>query len=133
MESLKKRRPILAVDFDGTITRANHYPDIGELMPGCREALTELHDLGAIIVIWTCREGPTLDAAIQFLRGNAIPFDYVNEQTEEMLDAWGNNPRKVFANYYIDDLNVGGFPGWVRVRNMIKYKEGWAFKDQAWD
>jgi hypothetical protein len=34
--------------------------------------------------------------------------DAVNDNIEELKREFGNNPRKVFANVYIDDHNAGG-------------------------
>ena len=113
---------IIAVDFDGTITKDNDFPNIGELMPGAKEIITELHDKGCIIILWTCRCDEYLDDAIDYCEKNKIPIDYVNENVPEINGRYAN--PKIFAHYYIDDLNVGGFPGWEKVREIIFHQEG---------
>lgn len=35
-----------------------------------------------------------------------LRFDYINENTKENIEKYGNNTRKVFAHYYIDDKNM---------------------------
>lgn len=116
------RKPVLAVDFDGTITRENCYPACLELMPGAVESLNLLHELGCTIILWTCRSGKYLEDAKQYCRDNGIPFDYANENTREALTMFGGNDcRKIFADYYIDDRNIDGFPGWNMVYARIYY------------
>ena len=109
--------PILAVDFDGTITRDNDFPNCGELMPGAKEVLKELHELGCIVILYTCRVGQDLVAAVKHCRHNKIPIDYVNRNIPQIEGKYAY--PKIFANYYIDDLNLGGFPGWERVKEIV--------------
>ena len=32
----------------------------------------------------------------------------MNDNLPDMVEVFGTNPRKVFANFYIDDRNAGG-------------------------
>ena len=105
--------PIIAVDFDGTITKANNYPECGEFMPGAIAALKALKAVGCTLILWTCREGEPLAAAVEHCRKAGVEFDAVNEQAPQVRELFGG-ARKVFANFYVDDLNVGGFAGWMR-------------------
>ena len=61
---------------------------------------------GDKLILWTCREGPELDAAIEICRYYGLEFDAVNDNIQELKDYWKNNPRKVAADYYIDDKNL---------------------------
>ena len=36
---------------------------------------------------------------------------------------YGNNARKVFADLYVDDRNIHGFPGWMEVYEAVKAKD----------
>ena len=54
------------------------------------------------------REGKLLDEAIAFLTDLGIAPDAANDNLPELCEAFKNNPRKVFANVYIDDHNAGG-------------------------
>ncbi len=58
---------------------------------------------GNVIIIWTCRGGKELDEAIQFLKDNNVPFDYVNENP---LNPYGDTTRKLFADEYWDDKAI---------------------------
>lgn len=111
-------RPILAVDFDGTITKYNEYPHCGAIREKAAEVLQDLHSRGCIIILWTCRDDENLLKAIDYCVRNEIPIDYANCNTKELREAGFTGP-KIFANYYIDDLNLGGFPGWEKVREIV--------------
>ena len=93
---------IFAVDFDGTIVK-NAFPDIGE----------ELED--AVRTIWTCRSGFRLCEMIRWLTDNGFFPDTVNTNAIP-VEGFGNT--KIYADIYIDDRNLGGFPGWDTVREI---------------
>ena len=102
---------IIAVDFDGTISRGE-YPAIDGEQPYAGEALRTLHEQGHYIIIWTCRCGTHLLDAINWLVEHKIPFDRVNDHNPENVALYGEGGKKVYAHCYIDDKNIGGFPGW---------------------
>ena len=97
---------IYAVDFDGTLSLGERYPTIGQPNKPLIAFLRERQQEGDRIILWTCREGEYLTAAVQFCRENGLIFDAVNDNTRENQKAFGNNCRKVFAHYYIDDRNL---------------------------
>jgi hydroxymethylpyrimidine pyrophosphatase-like HAD family hydrolase len=109
-------RPILAVDFDGTITADNDFPNLGPVNKNCKEVLQRLHKWGCIIILWTCRGDHYLTDAVEYCREHQIPIDYVNENCPEV--AFPAYP-KIFANYYIDDLNIGGPLSWLEVERIV--------------
>jgi len=98
---------IFAIDFDGTIVE-NRYPQIGKVNLRGAQFIRELKRLGHVFVLWTCRSGAELDAAVCYLKAMGLAPDYVNENVPELCAQYGNNCRKVFADYYIDDRNPGG-------------------------
>jgi len=98
---------IYAIDFDGTIVE-NKFPAIGELKPEAASFISALKERGDKWILYTMREGPVLDEALAFLRDNGLEPDAVNDNLPEMCEFYHNNPRKVFANVYIDDHNAGG-------------------------
>lgn len=114
---LKIQPPIIAVDFDGTITKDNDFPNCGELMPGAKDVLQTLHFAGCYIILWSCRVGEDLERAVEYCKKNYIPIDFVNRNIDAIEGKFAY--PKIFANYYIDDLNVGGFPGWDKVKEII--------------
>ena len=113
---------ILAVDFDGTIARSS-FPDIlgNNRMPvKCCANCTKR---GHYIIIWTCRSGKNLLDAINWLLEHNIPFDRVNDHCPENIKRYGKGSGKIYANIYIDDKNLGGFPGWLRCLEEIERME----------
>ena len=120
------RRRILVIDFDGTIVQ-HKFPAIGETMPEAFEVMKELQAADWALILWTCRENNSHDISKQFLKyavdfckENGIEFDGVNEtpmefefRPEETLR------RKVYGDVYVDDRNLGGFPGWAEVRKQL--------------
>ena len=102
---------IIAVDFDGTISRGK-YPAIDGEQPYAGEVLRKLHEQGHYIIIWTCRCGERLLEAINWMVAHNIPFDRINDHNPENLAKYGEGGKKIYAHCYIDDKNIGGFPGW---------------------
>lgn len=114
---------IIAIDFDGTICQ-NKYPEIGDPMPLAIESIKELKKRGHDLILWTCRQGEQLYNAVKWCKEHGIPFDLVNEHEPNNLRAFGGVAgNKVFADIYIDDRNLGGFPGWERAMELIKEAE----------
>jgi hypothetical protein len=98
---------IYAIDFDGTIVE-NKFPEIGEINPEAFYFIRKLQDRGDKWILYTMREGELLQEAVDFLKAFGIAPDAVNDNLPELCKAFKNNPRKVFANVYIDDHNAGG-------------------------
>ena len=114
---LQKQHPAnmlkIAVDFDGTIVE-NRYPGIGKPMLFAFETLRAMQQKGLTLILWTVRQGKELEEAVDFCRENGVEFYAVNANyPEEKLD--NETPRKIVADIFIDDRNVGGFLGWSRV------------------
>ena len=98
---------IYAIDFDGTIVE-NAFPGIGKLKPEADAFIRALKRRGDKWILYTMREGEHLERALNYLRKIGLVPDAVNDNLPEHKAFWGNNPRKVFANIYIDDHNAGG-------------------------
>ena len=113
---------IIAVDFDGTISRGA-YPVIDGEQPYAGETLRALHEQGHYIIIWTCRCGNQLLEAINWLIANRIPFDRVNDHNPANVAKYGEGGKKIYAHCYIDDKNIGGFPGWLACLEEIERME----------
>lgn len=95
----KERKPIIAIDFDGTIV-TNAFPHIGKLMPNAKDVISKLKRDGNIIILWTCREGKNLEKALDFCKEIGIEFDAINENYKYLPF---NTSNKIYADYYIDD------------------------------
>ena len=104
---------IIAVDFDGTIVE-DAYPKIGEPKLFAFQTLTELQKKGYRLILWTVRQGRTLDEAVDFCKKNGLKFYAVNKNyPEEVLDERTN--RKVNADIFIDDRNFGTEINWGEI------------------
>lgn len=112
----------IAVDFDGTIVR-NAYPDIGKPMMFAFETLKMLQDKNHKLILWTYRHGRALEEAVAFCKQNGIEFYAVNKSYPEEPDDLDGVSRKINADIFIDDRNLGGFPGWGEVYQMIEGNE----------
>lgn len=97
---------IIAVEFDGTIAHTA-YPKILSPVYETIEFLWKAKSDGAIIILWTCREGEALKQAVEWCEKTGVPIDYVNENAPERAAKYGNNSRKISADIYIDDRAVG--------------------------
>lgn len=120
-------KKILAVDFDGTITKRSNFPNkpnAEDIKEGCVRVLKHLKEAGCTIILWTCREGKYKEDAIEYCREMGIPIDYVNENCKEIVEAFESCSPKIFANYYIDDMNIGGFIGWDAVEQIVLHDMG---------
>ena len=104
-----KINKIIGVDFDGTLAVSRGtYPRIQKPIPEVIEYIKEQQSLGAEIILITMREGDVLEDAIEWCRNQGIKFDAVNDNLPYMKEFFENNPRKIFVNEYIDDMNMGG-------------------------
>ncbi|MEA3445426.1 MAG: hydrolase [Bacteroidota bacterium] len=107
----------IAVDFDGTIVE-HKYPEIGEELLFAFETLKQLQKQGHQLILWTYRAGDYLDEAVEYCRENGVEFYAANKNyPEEVFD--DSISRKVDADVFIDDRNVGGFPGWSKIWQML--------------
>ena len=109
---------IIAIDFDGTIVE-HKYPDIGKEMLFAFETMKELQKQGHQLILWTYRSGKELEEAVAFCREKGIEFYAVNKNYPEEVYEEGMS-RKIRADFYIDDRNLGGFPGWSNVWQVLK-------------
>ncbi len=109
---------IIAVDFDGTIV-THAYPEIGKPIPFAIETLKKLQNEDHHqLILWTVREGKLLDEAVEYCRARGLEFYAVNanypEETPENCPS-----RKINAELWIDDKNLGGLPDWGTIYHMI--------------
>lgn len=107
----------IAIDFDGTIVE-HAYPAIGKEKLFAFRTLKELEKRGARLILWTFRTGKELEEAVEYCRQNGIEFYAVNKNyPEEVMDE--SVSRKIDADIYIDDRNLGGFPGWSEAWQIL--------------
>jgi len=107
----------IAVDFDGTIVE-HKYPHIGEEKLFAFQTLRQLQKNGYRLILWTYRVGKELDEAVEYCRKNGVEFYAVNKNYPE--EEYDNTiSRKIDADVYIDDRNIGGFLGWSKIWELL--------------
>lgn len=86
-------RPVIALDFDGTICQ-NAYPDIGEPNWHVIEKAKRCQEQGAYLILWTCRGGQMLEKAVAACTEWGLTFDAINENLPEWREAYGTDPGR---------------------------------------
>lgn len=113
---------IIAVDFDGTIVE-HKYPSIGKEIPFAIETLKKLQAERHKLILWSVREGRLLDEAVEFCRERGLEFYAVNrDYPEEEKEHNRHFSRKLKADLFIDDRNLGGLPDWGTIYEMVSRK-----------
>lgn len=93
---------IICVDFDGTLVE-NKWPEIGKPDTYLFAYLTNCRKHGIKVILYTMREGKLLDDAVEFCKAQGLEFDCVNDNLPEIVEMYGQNSRKVYADFYLDD------------------------------
>ena len=115
---------IIAVDFDGTIV-THEYPKIGKEIPFAIDTLKRLQSEGMHqLILWTVREGDLLAEAVDYCRERGLTFYAVNSNYPES-ERVDSQARKLSAELFIDDRNLGGVPDWGVIYRMIMSGNPW--------
>ena len=108
---------IIAVDFDGTIVE-NRYPKIGREILFAIDTLKALNKQGHQLILWTVRSGTQLEEAVSYCEERGVAFYAVNKSyPEEAYDE--SISRKINADIFIDDRNIGGMHSWGTIYQII--------------
>ncbi len=111
----------IAVDFDGTIVE-NRFPEIGKPILFAFESLKKLQDEGHRLILWTYRNGDRLEEAVEFCKKNGLDFYAVNKSYPE--EEYDNSiSRKILADIFIDDRNLGGLKGWGEIYQNLTHNK----------
>ena len=105
---------VISVDFDGTIVE-HRYPAIGKELPFATSTLRRFMEEGHKLVLFSVREGELLEEAVKWCEERGVRFYAVNADIDEdACDHQGTKhwSRKLKADVFIDDRNVGGLPDW---------------------
>ena len=122
---------VIAVDFDGTIVE-HRYPNIGEEKPFAIETLKMLIRDHHQLILWSVREGKLLEEAVQWCRERGVEFYAVNRDYPEEDPRYNQHfSRKLKADIFIDDRNLGGLPDWGTIYQMITHHQSWADLQQS--
>lgn len=123
---------ILGLDFDGTCV-THEFPEIGKDI-GAIPVLKKIQNRGHRIILNTirCDKGPNemyLSEAVKWFKDNGIRLFGINRNP--IQSTFSTSP-KVFADLYIDDLNLGcplrvdknlsasPFVDWIEVEKYLK-------------
>ena len=109
---------VIAVDFDGTIVESA-YPKIGKPIIFAFDTLKALQKDGHRLILWTYRTGRLLDEAVVFCKQNGIEFYAVNKSFDEEPFDINKISRKILADVFIDDRNIGGLMDWGKMYQII--------------
>jgi hydroxymethylpyrimidine pyrophosphatase-like HAD family hydrolase len=112
----------IAIDFDGTIVE-HKYPEIGKEIMFAFQTLRALQEQGHQLILWTYRTGKELDDAVEYCRRNGIEFYAINSSYPEEVFDEDYDSRKIDADLFIDDRNLGGLPSWGEIYQMINPNE----------
>lgn len=115
----------IAVDFDGTIVE-HRYPEIGREIPFAIDTLKMLSREGHRLILWSVREGHLLGEAIAWCRERGLEFYAANKDYPEEERNHDHYSRKLKADMFIDDRNIGGLPDWGVIYQMIKENKSYA-------
>lgn len=96
---------IIAVDFDGTITKEHKYPEVGEIEENTIRVLKKLQEKH-VVCLWTCRGGEALEKAVNALKERGVELEWINDTP------YSDERRKIIADVYIDDRAFGGITDW---------------------
>ena len=114
----------IAIDFDGTIVE-HKYPQIGDQMLFAFSTIKALQGKGHKLILWTYRSGKYLEEAVEYCKKNNVEFYSINENYPNEVIEPGYS-RKLNADIFIDDRNVGGFLGWDTIWQTL-HPEGKEF------
>lgn len=112
----------IAVDFDGTIVE-HRYPEIGKEVMFALPTLRALQAQGHQLILWTYRSGKELEDAVEYCRRNGIVFYAINSSYPEEEFDEDYDSRKIDADIFIDDRNIGGLLPWGEIYQLINPDE----------
>lgn len=122
---------IIAVDFDGTLCE-NEWPGIGKPIERNIQRVKAWQAAGAKLILWTNRVTERLSEAVDWCADHGIVFNAVNENLPEILDAFGTDCRKIYADVYFDDRAVNSSDESNIVRHGRWETWGYVFHGIEW-
>lgn len=122
MKDFKKKT--VAFDFDGTLVK-DCYPGIGAPNLEMFAIARKLKENGHNIILWTCRTCQKLAEAVHYCKEHhELEFHAVNSNVQEMIDKYGDDPRKVSADFYVDDRAL------VNTKQVLRVLESYNMTDK---
>jgi len=122
----KLKGKVIAIDFDSTISHYDGFKGVGVFgkpIQGAAWALKQFKQMGATVVINTCRREANLVA--EYLKEHEIPFDYINfSPRNKKLKL---SEAKIAADVYIDDKAINFSGEWkntyLQTVNFVRWEK----------
>ncbi len=111
-------RPVLVVDFDGTIAHwaRRGFPAIGKPIDGAQRFLRLLRSEGWKIIVHSCRNGAEQEASMAaWLAEHDIPYDEINRNSDY---PWADG--KPVGDVYLDDRGLRFDGRWDRAYEQVQ-------------
>ena len=86
---------------------------------------------GNKLILWTCREGQAMRDAINWCMKQGLHFDAYNSNLPELNALYGNDSRKIGADFYCDDKNYWLMPGGFTNESNSIFGQGRGGEKQA--
>lgn len=107
---------IIAIDYDETITDNTPRPFEGKIRPEAREYIRKLYEKGYTLILWTARQDPYYQEAIDRLqREDLYKYFTFGKKSDLRIGKLG----KIEADFYIDDKSCLGEINWKEIYEYI--------------
>lgn len=112
-----RKRPLIAVDYDDTITLHRPYPERAPLNPKAKKYLDKLHEKGYEIVLWSARHDESNDDAYnRCITEFGLTYLIQDDVTKYKHGKTG----KLWADFYIDDHSyINRKVNWKKIYKYI--------------
>lgn len=113
-------RATISIDYDDTIVYQD-FPNSGTIKPNAKEVINRLYNDGHHILIWTCRAKENLEIAKKYLIDCGVNYHLINHNLPSNIERYGSDTRKMSADIYIDDRQLGGIPeDWLEIERLVR-------------
>lgn len=122
----------IAVDFDETIVE-DRYPKIGPEVMFATDTLRMLIEAHHQLILWTkCAKVSLLKEAVDWCHERGVDFWAINSDYPEEKPPDKYFTRKIKADYFIDDRNIGGLPDWGQIYAIIQQRQDFCRSAERW-
>lgn len=113
------RKVAICIDFDGCVTEGDWFPEVAPIIPDAVKTINLWYNQGHTIVFSSCRSGIAQQAAEVALNLHGVRYHHFNENIPSRIEQYQDDSRKIGADFYIDDKQIGGMPGWKEAYNYV--------------
>ena len=128
VEAIKEDIQWLGYQWGNIYYASDYFQQLWDFAIRLIETLRKLQSDRHKLILWTVREGGLLEEALSFCRERGLEFYAVNrDYPEEERDRNNHFSRKLKADVFIDDRNLGGLPDWGTIYEMVT--KGLSYED----